>query len=241
MRNEMSDHFHCRMVGNAVRWRPGRDGSDVEFGTTAGPGYLISDDTFDFLTDSYTVELWVKPTYFHQASLFSLLQWTAPQSPIGSHRMALEICGPVSGLTSPYRNTDFHPGRIRFIHECQTHFDAECYSPDPYAVREWQHFVAAKTSSEMHMYVNGRLIESKEARGPLPPGLRVLMGQILPVSPQIKDEVTSRLFAGELDEVALYDRALGEKEIRQHYELVRPDLEGAGEKTGERPLLPQLP
>ena len=30
------------------------------------------------------------------------------------------------------------------------------------------------------------------------------MGQLLPVSPKVDDEVTSRLFVGELDEVALF-------------------------------------
>ncbi|MEX2308379.1 MAG: LamG domain-containing protein [Pirellulales bacterium] len=231
MNNEMDNRFHCRMIGNAVRWHPGHDGSTVEFGTTAGPGYLISDDTLDLLTDDYTVELWAKPTYFHHGTLFSLLQWTPPQSPIGSHRMAIEICGPVSGLTSPYRTTDFHPGRIRFTHESRTRFDVDCFSSEAYAVRKWQHLVAVKTPSEMRLYVNGRPVASQAATGALPSGLRVLMGQILPLSPEIKDEVTSRLFTGELDEVALYDRALAEEEIQPHFELVRPNLEVVGERT----------
>ncbi|MEX2168076.1 MAG: LamG-like jellyroll fold domain-containing protein [Pirellulales bacterium] len=231
MRNEMSDRFHCRMNGNAVRWHPGQDGGSVEFGTTGGPGYLISDDTLDILTDSYTVELWAKPSYFHHGTLFSLLQWHAPQSPIGSHRMVLEICGPISGLTSPFRTTDFHPGRLRFIHECRTRFDVDCFSPDPYSVRHWQHFVAVKALSQMHLYLNGRLVDSKEATGPLPSGLRVLMGQLLPVSPQIEDEVTSRLYSGELDEVAVYDRALADDEIRHHVKLVRPNIKATEEQV----------
>jgi hypothetical protein len=37
MRNEMGDRLHCRLVGDAVRWHPSRDGSTVEFGATAGP------------------------------------------------------------------------------------------------------------------------------------------------------------------------------------------------------------
>jgi hypothetical protein len=231
MQNEMGDRLHCRMVGDAVRWHPGHDGSTVEFGATAGPGYLISDDALGPQTDSYSVELWAKPTYFHHATLFSLLQWAPPQSPVGTHRMVLEMCGPVSGLTSPYRDTDFHPGRIRFAHESQTRFDVDCYSPDAYVVRQWQHLVAAKSATQMQLYCNGKLVDSKDATGPLPSGLRVLMGQLLPVSPQVEDEVTSRLFSGELDEVAIYDRLLSEGEIKQHFELVHPKLESKGEKS----------
>jgi hypothetical protein len=229
MRNEMGDRLHCRMVGEAVRWHPGRDGSTVEFGATTGPGYLISDDRIESPTDSYSVELWAKPNYFHHATLFSLLQWAPPQSPVGTHRMALEVCGPVSGLTIPYRNTDFHPGRVRFVHEAQTQFDVDCFSPDAYAVRQWQHLVAVKTPTKMQMYCNGKLVSTTDAAGPLPGGVRVLMGQLLPVSPQVTDEVTSRLFSGELDEVAIYDRVLSDDEVEQHFKLVHPKPESKGE------------
>jgi hypothetical protein len=237
MRNEMGDRLHCRLVGDAVRWHPGRDGSSVEFGATAGPGYLISDDTLAPQTDSYSVELWAKPKYFHHATLFSLLQWAPPQSPVGTHRMVLEMCGPVSGMTSPYRNTDFHPGRIRFVHESQTGFDVDSFSHDPYTVRQWQHLVAAKSPTQMQLYCNGVIVDSKEATGPLPSNLRVLMGQLLPVSPKVEDEVTSRLFSGELDEVAVYDRVLSAVEIKQHFELVHPK-EGSKVEKGVGGTLP---
>jgi hypothetical protein len=38
----------------------------------------------------------------------------------------------------------------------------------------------------------------------------------------VKDEVTSRLFVGDLDEVALYDRSLGADEIQKHVQLAAP-------------------
>jgi Concanavalin A-like lectin/glucanases superfamily len=232
MRNEMSDRLQCHLVGDAVRWHPGHDGSSVEFGASAGPGYLISDDTFATQSGNYSVELWAKPTYFHHATLFTLLQWDAPQSPVGTHRMALEVCGPVSWFTSPYRTTDPYPGRIRFVHECRTGFDKDCYSPKPYSVRQWQHLVAVKATSEMRLYLNGKLVDSKPASGALPAGVRVLMGQLLPVGRRSsEEEVTPRLFSGELDEVALYDRELTDSEITQHFDLVHSKPEIKGEKS----------
>jgi hypothetical protein len=231
MRNEMSDHLHCRLVGDAVRWHPGNGGSSVEFGATAGPGYLISDDTFATQSGNYSVELWAKPSYFHHATLFSLLNWAAPQSPVGTHRMVLEVCGPVSWFTSPYRTTDPYPGRVRFVHECRPSFDMDCYSGRPYSVRQWQHLVAVKGPSEMRLYMNGQLVDSKKAEGALPSAVRVLMGQLLPVGSNVDEEVTPRLFSGELDEVALYDRMLQENEVRGHYELARPDRNTPEEQT----------
>jgi hypothetical protein len=61
------------------------------------------------------------------------------------------------------------------------------------------------------------------------------MGQLLPTSPKTDDEVTPRLFSGELDEVALYDRVLDEKEIQEHFELGRPDR-----KLTEKQVSPKL-
>jgi hypothetical protein len=199
-RNEMSDRLACRMVGNAVAWRPGSQNSVVEFGTAAGPGYLLSDDMLDgTLKDAYSVEMWIKPLYYHHGTVFALIDWTPSQSPLGSHRMALEVCGPVSGFTIPYRPTDAIPGRIRFIHECRKQFDAECASPEPYAVRKWQHVVATKDESSLKLYLDGRLVKTEEASGALAPGLRVLMGQLLQINPEVMEEVTSRVFGGEMD------------------------------------------
>jgi hypothetical protein len=228
MLNEMGDRLHCRMVGDAVRWRSGPDGSTVEFGMAAGPGYLISDDTLaGAISENYTIELWAKPTYYHHGALFSLIDWTPSQSPMGTHRVHLELCGPVSGFPNDLRPNESNPGRIRFINEVQAKFDVECYSAAPYHVRKWQHVVALKDQATMRLYVNGELADSKAASAAFSKELRVLMGQLLPVSPKVNDEVTSRLYGGELDEVALYDRALSQQEIEAHF--------GAGPLKGADP------
>ncbi len=219
-RNEASDRLHCRMVGSAVRWRPAKHGCTIEFGASAGPGYLMTDDTLDDqLKAGYSIEAWFKPLYFHHGLLFSLIDWTPSQSPLGRHRVALEICGPVSGFTSPYRPTDLAPGRIRFIHEVRRGFDAECYSPAPYAVRKWQHVAAVKSAESMRLFIDGEHVATQPAAGLPEPGLRVLMGQLLPLSPMVEDEVTSRLYGGELDEVAIYGRSLSVEEIERHAKL----------------------
>ena len=220
MRNEMSNRFHCRMVGEAVRWHTGEGNSTAEFGATAGPGYLISDDVLDgVINDDYTLEAWVKPTYFHHGALISLIQWSPTESPLDRHRLHLELVGPCPGLPSSIlRSAEVHPGRIRFIHQT-----SECYSDAPYRARAWQHIAAVRDGSIMHLYADGKVVATGKDSTELGSGLRVLMGQLFPRNPFMKDEVSARLFVGELDEVALYDRALTGKEIERHVQLARPE------------------
>jgi hypothetical protein len=218
VRNEMGNRLHCRMEGDAVRLRHGQTNSTAEFGVTAGPGYMVSDESLDGLIDeNYTVEAWAKPTYYHHGAVFSLLQWSPDESPFQRHRLAVELCGPISGFWNEVRVTDSNPGRIRFMHQ-----NSQCFSSTPYVVRKWQHIAVVKEYEAMRLYADGKLVADGNDGRTLGTGLRVLMGQLYPLNPHIRDDVTSRLFVGELDEVALYDYALSDTEIQQRVQLARP-------------------
>jgi hypothetical protein len=224
MRNEISDRFHLRMVGDAVRWHIGEGNSTAEFGMTAGPGYLISDDVLDgVIKNDYSVEGWIKPTYFHHGALISLIQWSATESPLDRHRFLLELVGPCPGVPSSIlRSAEVHPGRIRFIHQ-----STEFYSESPYRARVWQHIAAVRSGSTMRLYSDGKVVATAEDSIQLGSGLRVMMGQLFPRNPYIKDELSARLFVGELDEVALYDRAIADVEIQQRVQLARPESDSS--------------
>jgi hypothetical protein len=220
IRNEMGDYLHCRMVGDAVRLRRTNTSRTAEFGFTTGPGYLLTDDAAVNVAESYSAELWAKPTYVHHGELFSLLQWDSSESPMGTQCFQIELCGPVSGYKTEMRPVEFNPGRVRLIH-CT----AECFSTPAYSVRRWQHIVATKDATTMRLYLDGVLVATQLDERRLSPNLRVMMGQLFPQSNHLRDEVTSRLFVGEIDEVALYDRQLSEAEVVSHYRLLRPDIE----------------
>jgi hypothetical protein len=228
MRNEMSDRFHCRMVGDAVRWHTSEGNSSAEFGMTAGPGYLISDDLIDgLIKNDYSIEAWVKPTYFHHGALFSLIQWSPAESPLDRHRLLIELVGPCPGVpNSILRSAEVHPGRIRLIHQT-----TESYSESPYRVRAWQHIAAVRNGSAVTLYADGKVAATAEDSTELGGGMHVLMGQLFPRNPYMKDEVSARLFVGELDEVALYNRALSEKELQTHVQLARPESGSAPQNT----------
>jgi hypothetical protein len=218
--NDVGERFHLRLAGNAVRLRSGQGTRYAEFGIAAGPGYLMSDEVFDgVITQDYTVELWAKPTCFHHGAIFSLINWTPDVNPKGRHRVYLEFCGPREwDYPTPSGMWESDPGRLLFIN-CRS----EIFSSAPYVVRKWQHLVALREHSSMRLYADGRLVLSDKNSEELGRGLRVMMGQLYPPSRLIRDDVTARLYSGELDEVALYDRALSEAEIHKHLELIKAE------------------
>jgi hypothetical protein len=77
--------------------------------------------------------------------------------------------------------------------------------------------VATKDGPHMGLYVNGELVAEGEDASELPAGLRLLVGRLYPSQ-------SARPFIGQLDELALYNRALRPEEITHHYELARPTV-----------------
>jgi hypothetical protein len=112
-----------------------------------------------------------------------------------------------------------HPGRVRFLHRSPPSNESElgtsCYSKDAYTFRKWQHVVAVKDGSHMSLYLNGALVGQGEDVSPLPANMRLLIGRLYP-SRRVRPLV------GQLDELAVYNRALTPREISSHYRLVRP-------------------
>jgi hypothetical protein len=92
---------------------------------------------------------------------------------------------------------------------------------------------AVKEASHMKLYLNGELAASRDDPRTLGPDLRVLMGQLFPRSPYLKDEVTSRLFVGELDEVAFYERALSPTQLKERVALAQPEKRIEAEERGK--------
>jgi hypothetical protein len=222
-RNEMADKLHCRIVGESIRLNPGAGNRTAEFGATDGHGYMYSDDVIDEVGDSYATEAWVKPSYYHHATLFSLVEPkdSLPQQ----HRFLLELCGPGPGQPTT-RPWEMHPNEFRYLHRgTNRRGPSQCYSAAAYTLRKWQHVVIVKDKTEMQLYVDGEHLGSAKDRVPLGNRLHVIMGQLYPKDAHGRDVMTARQFVGQLDEVAFYDRALTQEEIRQHFHAARPEME----------------
>jgi hypothetical protein len=196
----------------------------VEFGVTDQGGEIISNDLFDeAIKDNYSIEFWIKPSHYHVGSVISLVGDAETPSGIIPHGFLLELGG--TGLIP---TAVHHPGRTRFLHRSPASNESElgtsCYSTEAYTLRKWQHVVAVKDGARMRLYINGSLTGEGEDVTPLPSGMRLLVGRLYP-SRQV------RPFIGQLDELAIYDRALTPEEIVTHYRLVRPKPKSAAETS----------
>jgi len=215
--NQMGAKQSCHV--NGVLGRTTHQANQaVEFGVKNQDGEIVSDDLMDdTVRESYSVEFWVKPSHYHVGAVISLVGDTPTSSGILPHGLLVELGG-----TGKIPTATHHPGCIRFLHRSPASNEAQigtsCYSQSSYVLRKWQHVVAVKDKSEMRLYINGELESQGEDSSDLPPGLRMVIGNLYPSRHM-------RRFIGQLDELAIYNRALGDAEISNHYRLVRPRLE----------------
>jgi hypothetical protein len=227
VRNEIQDKLHCRVMGDGVRWRTYPGNRSVELGASTEVSYLVTDDPVDdSIENDYTLELWIKPSHSHRGAVFSLVE--EPQTPtqqvVGSG-LLLELTGPSFSWNSLY------PGRLRFLHRTPPSVfrGTSAYSATAYKPREWQYVVAQKEGAAMRLYLNTELVASGADSTKLAKGMKVLIGQLYPLDE--RRHVVARPMMGELDEVALYSRALSERELTEHYQLVRPESDPPAEKA----------
>jgi hypothetical protein len=215
IKNEVGDRFEGLVVGSPD-WVQQGNSQAIEFGAgltnESLRAYVESSNSFGReITDSYTIEAWVKPSHYHLGTLASLARNLEAGS---EHGALLELGGP---LTTP--STIEHPGRVRFLHRDPPSGDAlagtSCFSQTPYELRRWEHLVAVKDGGEMRLYVNGELVGKADDNTGLAENFSLLIGQL----DRHRDW---RRFVGQLDELAVYNRALSDGEIRQHHRLVRP-------------------
>jgi hypothetical protein len=215
VRNEVDKRFNGVIVGTPD-WvmQDGNRSIELGSGLTSDSlrAYVESSDPFDkSMNNSYSVEVWVKPSHYHLGTLVSLARASTGGA---EHGALLELGGP---LTTP--STIEHPGRIRFLHRDPPSGDpnagVSCFSKSPYELRRWEHLVAVKDGGELRLYVNGEVVGKADDNSGLSENLSLLIGQL----DRHRDW---RRFVGQLDELAGYDRALSDAEIRDHYQLVRP-------------------
>jgi hypothetical protein len=104
----------------------------------------------------------------------------------------------------------------------------------------WHHVVGTYDGATLTLYVDGELADRQPAKtGPIPSGANFFMGK----SEGEVQYTKNAHFAGRLDEVRLYARALGEAEVRQQYRTTH--LTGAPELTtyahvGSREVVAQV-
>jgi hypothetical protein len=214
--NAMGGPLACQVSG-ALGRANFHGNQSVEFGLSDQFSQVLSAGPIDpSIHDSYSVEFWMKPSHYHVGAVVSLLGDTPNESGVLPHGMLIELGGSGRIPTAVH-----HPGCIRYLHRSpagnETDQGTSCYSKTPYTLRKWQHVVATKDGPHMRLYINGEQVAEGEDPSALPSGLRLLVGRLYP-------DQGVRPFIGQLDELALYNRALSPAEITSHYKLVRPTV-----------------
>ena len=228
--NEMGDFAHLKIRVTKANAMGEVGGTDLQHGAIVfdlndlQPA-VICDDTRDIpVSESYSIEFWMKPGQKHRGAIVSLESKNGSAKHTAQHGILVETCGPTSLIGGPNDPAN-RSGFLRFLHRdppsANIRTGTSCYSRRPYAMGVWQHVVAVKTSTELRLYVNGQLSGRAHDSNVLPSGLRLQLGHISQTS-------SIRPFVGALDELAIYDRALSEEEIHRHSKLARPNSKPEG-------------
>jgi hypothetical protein len=162
-------------------------------------------------TTSYSVEMWIKPSHFHRGVLAGLVtdnddpKIAQPEK----HGFMLE-------LQRGYESRIHPPGSLRFLHRNPPgiRLGTSCYSNRLYGLRRWQHVVAVKQKSNMRLYVDGKVVATAEDKTSLAKDLRLVVGQTF-------SNQSVNPYIGQLDELAIYNRALAESEIQNRCEAIQ--------------------
>ena len=230
VRNEIEDRLHLRIHGN-VGWCDYVGNRAIEFGSGQNSGKLYSDDALDgAISKEFSLEAWVKPSHIHTASIVSLANWSTDGTELPRHLAMLELRGPTGpflreqpdSLQRSPMHPRLYPERTRFLYRSPPGSDGNigtsAYSKESYVTRQWQHLVGIHQGRELRLYLNGKLISTAEDHSePTIEKMKILIGQLHPpVGGLPRDR---RAFVGELDEVAIYGRALSDSEIKEHFAL----------------------
>jgi hypothetical protein len=187
------------------------------------------------LPGDYAIECWINPSHYHTSTLLAFLisevgrhethaTWNGPRA--SDHGMLVEIGG-FSG-----DGGIMQPRKVRYVHRNPVGFAGgkATYSNTIYKVREWQHVVCQKEGDVMRVFLNGKQCSQAKDPKSLAPDLIAVIGQI-------SDARFERSFYGQLDELAIYDRALTADEITEHYDAAQ----FIGRAAPARPKSPPRP
>jgi Concanavalin A-like lectin/glucanases superfamily len=203
--NEMGPNYPLHVFGE-VRWAGDSANRVAEFGAPGTScGMTTKQRVTELSNSSYSIEFWMKPSHFHHGALVSLI--SQPREVLDLHSGLIE-------LRPPYLPADMH-SRVRFLHRqpAGLTFGTSCYSEPPYRLRSWQHLVAVKEGPAMRLYLDGQIVAHGNDATDIAVPPFVLLGQL-------RTNYRERAYVGQLDELAMYNRALGDAEVVEHFKAV---------------------
>lgn len=225
-------HDWAGLIRGECELMDGPGGKSIRLGRSDRSGWIDGDDAWQKDDpEPFTVELWARPDHIQWGHLFQLwvetekdpMTGAAPRGQVAYFCMEFTHSG-VFGATpnKPAVRTVFRsPATERADMRLPEGVNAELISPDPYVPGRWYHLVARVGPEDFTLFVNGQVAAQQTIRRP-DHGEQVLH---LRLGRLFDRENKSRQFAGAIDEVALYDRALSDEEVRSHYRAMAGESE----------------
>lgn len=209
VRNHMSDDYLGVIHGphdGSLRMQQGC----LHFSESPQSRYFGGSQPLEDLNQGeFTIEFWVRAERMHWGTFLGLLPTDQADAKRQTHLCVLEYANQT--------NVVHRPATIRMLYR---------YPPDTYegginlfsaescAPGMWTHVAAVKRTDGIYLYCNGKLqfiLDLLQLDDPR--DYEVVLGQLDAVR-------TRRQFHGEIDEVAIYKKALSPEKIRRHYELI---------------------
>jgi hypothetical protein len=209
--NEMGSSFEGELRGD-YRWIGPNGNQALELGVAPNPGSMRVNESWDnVLAKDFSFEFWMRPSHYHVGTILGFAGPFDPVARKNPYGIAVETQGGWgNGATT---------NRMRFLNRVPvTMFSpgGSLYSGRRYATRRWQHVVAVRDENSMKLYLDGELFQIGRPAAKTPAGLQLIVGQLY-------TDALDRPFIGYLDELAIYDRALSEDEVHEHYRLIRSE------------------
>jgi hypothetical protein len=220
--------FQGRPQGD-FRVRSGAGGNRfVEFAEAGGGGWIDSADLWR--KDSaapFTIELWARPDRVQWGHLFNLrvegdrdpVTGHAPLGPLSFFSMEMTSSRVFLPMpTAPSIRCTFRsPATEHPLQAAPGGVNVSLASPERYLPGKWHHLVARVKRDRCTLFVDGVPVADRDVVAPvlgrIELGLR--LGSLLP-----RDGPDHRKFFGAIDEVAVYERALGDGEIASRFRMM---------------------
>ncbi|MEW4563082.1 LamG domain-containing protein [Bremerella sp. JC770] len=207
--NQMGDHHHG-VIHSANDGSIEVSGGRIHFSQSKKARHLgISEPIERINRGDFSIEFWVRTDRMHWGSFFGLLPVTQADPEKESHLCILEYAN--------HTNVVHRPATIRMLYRYPpTTYDGgkNVFSANSCTPGIWTHIVAVKTPDSLRLYCNGQLqVNLDDLDFGDSSAYTAVLGQI--------DSVRSfRQLEGQLDEVAIYEKALTEEQVRHHYEVI---------------------
>ncbi|TWT72832.1 hypothetical protein Pla123a_41330 [Posidoniimonas polymericola] len=211
LENEVAGGVNLMMGGEVSTVSYGTN-SVLEFGMTRHAGYLYSEALWPATPLSeFSAEVWVKPSHFHNGSILALTTERDARGKYPNHAMLLEL----GGAQSHWRSLT-PLNSLRYLLRSPPSGDQEgefgSSVPNGYEVRRWQHLVYVKRDDRLELFRNGARVAVDDGGDS-----RVIASELQIVCGRLYPHGSERLFVGQMDELAIYEHALTESEVRTHF------------------------